>query len=298
MPRKKDLSGDLTSIEKDNERFSFVLNCTNSGIWDWDLQTQDVFFDENYFKIAGYTPNEFAHTYENWKKRVHPNDLSQVEARIKSYLQGISKVYSAEFRFKTKSGDWLWIQGQGQISEYDDYGNPVRFTGTQHDINDRKQTEHALRTAYETLEKKFREQTAELEEVNTAFKVLLQKRKKDKQDIEETISANFKLRVSPAIDLLKKTFFQKEEYPKIELLEQEIKDIVSCFAKDLSQRLAGLTPTEIQIASMIKQGKSNKEMSTLLCRSAHTIANHRENIRKKLGLKNQKINLRSYLTTL
>lgn len=298
MLKKKSLSGDLASIEKDNERFSFVLNCTNSGIWDWDLRTQDVFFDENYFKIAGYAPNEFAHTYENWEKRVHPNDLCQVKARIKYYLQGISKEFSVEFRFKTKSGDWLWLQGQGKISEYDDFGNPVRFTGTQCDINDRKQAEHALKIAYETLEKKFREQTAELEEINTAFKVLFQKRKKEKQDIEEKILANFKFRVSPTLDLLKKNLFQKKEYPKVELLEFEIKDIVSCFAKDLSQSLAGLTPTEIQIASMIKQGKSNKDMSALLCRSTHTIANHRESIRKKLGLKNQKINLRSYLTAL
>ena len=298
MSKEKKPIRELASLKQDNARLSFALHGTDSGIWDWDLQTQDVFFDENYFKIADYAPNEFAHTYENWKKRVHPDDLNQAEKKIKSCLNGASKDYSAEFRFKTKTDDWMWIQGQGRIFEYDDQGNPLRFTGTHHDINDRKRAEHALKISHETLEEKVRERTAELEEMNTALKVLLKKGEKDRQDIEENISANFKLRVSPALDRLKKAFAQKKEYTQIELLEHELADIMSGFSKKLSHPLAGLTPMEIQIASMIKQGKSNKDISTLFGRSAHTIANHRENIRKKLGLKNQKINLRSYLTTL
>lgn len=298
MSKKKDPIRKLASLKQDNARLSFALYGTDSGIWDWDLQTQDIFFDENYFKIADYAPNEFAHTYENWKKRVHPDDLDQAEARIQSCLTGASKDYSAEFRFKTKTDDWMWIQGQGRIFEYDDQGNPLRFTGTHHDINDRKKAEHALQIAYETLEEKVRERTAELEKMNTALTVLLKKGEDDRKDIEEKISANFKLRVSPALDRLKKAFSQKKEYPGIELLEQELTDIMSGFSKKLSHPLAGLSPMEIQVASMIKQGKSNKDISTLFDRSAHTIANHRENIRKKLGLKNRKINLRSYLTTL
>jgi PAS domain S-box-containing protein len=298
MSKKIDPIRELVALKKDNARLSFALHGTDSGLWDWDLQTQDVFFDENYFKIADYAPNEFAHTYENWKKRVHPDDLNQVEKRIKSCLSGASKDYSAEFRFKTKTDDWMWIQGQGRIFEYDDQGNPLRFTGTHHDINDRKRAEHALKISHETLEEKVRERTAELEEMNTALKVLLNKGEEDRQDIEEKISANFKLRVSPALDRLKRAFSKKKEYPGIELLEHELADIMSDFSKKLSHPLAGLSPMEIQIASMIKQGKSNKDISTLLDRSAHTIANHRENIRKKLGLKNQKINLQSYLTTL
>ena len=192
----------------------------------------------------------------------------------------------------------MWIQGQGRIFEYDDQGNPLRFTGTHHDINDRKNAEHALKVSNETLEEKVRERTAELEEMNTALKVLLKKREDDREDMEEKIFANFKLRVSPALDRLKKTFFREKEYPMIQQLEQELNDIVSCFSKKLSHPMVGLTPMEIQVASMIKRGKSNKDISIILKRSPHTIANHRENMRKKLGLKNQKINLRSYLSNM
>jgi PAS domain S-box-containing protein len=298
MLEKKDPSREIAALKQDNTRLSFALHGTKNGIWDWNLQTQNVFFDENFFKIADYAPNEFVPSYENWKNRVHPDDLTQAEDRINACLSGASQDYSAEFRFKTKTDDWMWIRGQGRVFEYDHQGNPLRFTGTHHDINDRKRAEQALKIAYETLEEKVRERTAELEKMNTALTVLLKKGEQDRQDIEEKILANFKLRVSPALDRLKQAFAHKTEYPGIELLEQELADILSGFSKKLSHPLAGLTPTEIQIASMIKQGKSNKDIATLLDRSAHTIANHRENIRKKLGLKNQKINLRSHLTTL
>jgi len=84
-----------------------ALRGTDSSIWDWNLQTQDVFFDENYFKISGYAPTKFAHNYENGKKRVHPDNLNQAETRIKFCLSGASKDYSAEFRFRTKTNDWM-----------------------------------------------------------------------------------------------------------------------------------------------------------------------------------------------
>ena len=182
----------------------------------------------------------------------------------------------------------MWILGQGKIFEYDPKGKPVRLTGTHHDITDRKKTEQALKRSHETLEEKVKKRTSELNEMNTALRVLLKTREHDKEDIEEKIFANFKLRVSPTIDRLKKEFAKKSGHPVLDLLESELKDIVSVFSKKLSDPMKGLTPMEIQVASMIKLGKSNKEISKILNRSAFTIANHRENMRKKLGLRDRK----------
>ncbi len=300
-PQKKSAkktNKNVASLKEDIARLTFALRGANSGIWDWNLKTNEVFFDENYFRIAGYAPDEFAHSYDNWKKRVHPADLKKAERKIKSYLAGKTKEYSAEFRFKTKKNEWMWILGQGKIFEYDPKGKPVRFTGTHLDITDRKKTEEALKISYETLEEKVRERTSELKQMNMALKVLLKKREHDKDDIEEKIFANFKLRITPTIGRLKKEFSQKPEYRIIKLLESELNDIISSFSKRLSDPMTGLTPMEIQIASMIKQGKSNKDISEILNRSIHTVANHRENMRRKLGLQKQKINLRSYLSNL
>jgi PAS domain S-box-containing protein len=128
-------------IQTSKERLSIALRGVNSGIWDWNIQTGKIFFDANYFRLAGYEPNEFDHNYEEWKKRIHPDDLGEAEKRITSYISGKEKRYVAEFRFKTKNNDWMWILDQGKISEYDDDGNPVRFTGIHLDINRRKKAE-------------------------------------------------------------------------------------------------------------------------------------------------------------
>jgi len=162
-------------------------------------------------------------------------------------------------------------------------------------ITDRKKTEQALKESHATLEEKVKKRTSELEDLNCALKVLLKKREVDNNDIEESILANFKLRLSPIIDLLKKDLPQKRQ-SMLTLLESELEDIISPFSKKLSDPMLNLTPMETQLASMIKLGKSNKEISKILNRSIHTISNHRKNIRKKLELQNKNINLRTFLT--
>jgi DNA-binding NarL/FixJ family response regulator len=84
----------------------------------------------------------------------------------------------------------------------------------------------------------------------------------------------------------------------VDILESNLNDIISPFSHRLSSRYMNFTPTEIQVANLLRQGKTNKEIGELLNSSSRTIAFHRENIRKKLGLKNKKTNLKSYLLSL
>lgn len=134
----------VKSLQLSEERLSLALVAANSGLWDWNLKTGELFFDANYFKMAGYDQNEFPHTYDEWKKRVHPDDIAQIETQIEDYLSGRSRQFGCEFRFKTKHGQWMWILGQGLISERDEDGAPIRFIGTQKDIDERKQAEGEL----------------------------------------------------------------------------------------------------------------------------------------------------------
>jgi len=166
------------------------------------------------------------------------------------------------------------------------------------DITDRKQVEQKQDKINEMLEDKVKERTANLEDMNTALKVLLNKREKDKKEIEEKQFANYKLLILPFIDQLRNSLTRKNQEDLINILESELKDIISPFSKKLSDPLVNLTPTEIKVASLIKLEKSNKEIAEILNSSIHTISHHRENIRKKTGLKNKKINLRSFLSTL
>jgi PAS domain S-box-containing protein len=139
---------------------------------------------------------------------------------------------------------------------------------------------------------------AELEEMNTALKVLLKRRDRDKSEIQEKIFANYQLILTPIIQNLKQTLTRKQQEDAVDILEKELKNILSPFSKKLSDRMIRLTPREIHIANLIRLGKSNKEMSEILNCSSHTISRHRDNIRKKTGLTNQKINLRSFLLSL
>ncbi len=135
---------DKLSLIKSEERLFLALDGSASGLWDWNVKTDEVFFDANYFTISGYSPNAFEHSIVEWRKHVHPDDLKYVEGKINDYLYGTLKEYRVEFRFKTKSGDWMWVLGKGKVFEYDTDGKPIRFTGTHTDITSTKIAEKAL----------------------------------------------------------------------------------------------------------------------------------------------------------
>ena len=166
----------------------------------------------------------------------------------------------------------------------------------------KKNMERKLQEAHDLLEQRVEERTQELqmksenlEEMNTALKVLLKKREEDKFELEEKVIYNIKEMVQPFLEKLGRTRLDDRQRTFLEILESNLDDIVSPFAKKLSTRYLNLTPSEIQIANLVKQGKTTKEIAELLSLSTRTIESHRDSIRKKLGIKNQKANLRTHL---
>ena len=162
-----------------------------------------------------------------------------------------------------------------------------------------------LQKAHDELERRVEERTRELEvqknsleEINTAMKVLLKKREDDKTEIEDNILSNVKTLIEPYVNKLKRSSLPQGQKTLINILESNLNEIVSPFTRKLSSKLLNLTPSEIQVANLVKQGKTTKEMAGILNISGKTVGFHRENIRKKLGLKNRKSNLRSHLLSL
>jgi DNA-binding NarL/FixJ family response regulator len=162
--------------------------------------------------------------------------------------------------------------------------------------------EQKLQEAHDMLEQRVEERTQELrlkseslEEMNTALKVLLKKREEDKNELEEKVIYNVKEMVQPFLEKLGRTRLDDRQRTFLEILESNLNDIVAPFAKKLSTRYLNLTPSEIQIANLVKHGKTTKEIAELLHLSTRTIESHRDSIRKKLGIKNQKANLRTHL---
>ncbi|MFK5926398.1 MAG: PAS domain S-box protein [Desulfuromusa sp.] len=134
----------MPAPEQQSQQLSLALKGAKSGIWDWHIPEEILFFGPNYYRLAGYEPDEFPHKFAEWEKRVHPDDITVAKKTIQQYLAGELDHYTVEFRFKTKSGSWMWILGQGEITERDEAGDPTRFVGLHVDISQRKKTEQAF----------------------------------------------------------------------------------------------------------------------------------------------------------
>jgi len=137
-----------------------------------------------------------------------------------------------------------------------------------------------------------------LEEANIALEVLLRKRDEDRIELEEKVLSNLKYLIEPYLEKLKMTGLDNRQYSYINIVESNLTDIISSFTHRLSSKYFSFTPSEIRIANLIKQGKTTKEIADLLHLANRTICFHRQNIRKKLSIKNEKTNLMTHLLAL
>jgi len=161
------------------------------------------------------------------------------------------------------------------------------------EIEERKQAEKTLMLK----KKELRLESLNLEEANTALRVLLKHMEKDKDELQEKVLSNVKELVLPYIKKLKGTGLTREQIIYADIAESNLADIISPFLSRLSSKYLNVTPTEIQVATLVKEGKATKEIADILNISDRAVEFHRNNIRNKLGLKNKKVNLRSYLVT-
>ena len=159
----------------------------------------------------------------------------------------------------------------------------------------------ALKKAEEELKKQQAElklQRQDLEETNTALKVLLKRREDDKHELEESLVSNVKELVFPYLDKLHNARLDSREKTYLDIIESHLNEIVSPLLRKLSSRYLNLTPQEIQVASLVKDGKRTKEISQILFISEHTVNFHRKRIREKLGLKKKSTSMRAFLLSL
>jgi DNA-binding CsgD family transcriptional regulator len=192
-----------------------------------------------------------------------------------------------------KDGRERWIETI-KTPIYNDNGEIIGTAGIARDITRRKRAENELKNRERELEAKSRN----LEEVNIALKVLLKRREEDKTELEEKVLANVTELVTPYIEKLKRTRTDIDQMAYINIIETHLDDIISPFLRNLTSKYPNLTPREIQITNLIKEGKTTKEIAEILNSSSGAIDFHRNNIRNKLGLINKNANLRSYLLSL
>ncbi|SDR82496.1 PAS domain S-box protein [Opitutus sp. GAS368] len=135
------------SLRESQLRWQFALEGAGDGLWDWNAETNRVFFSKQWKAMLGYAEDEIGDTRAEWETRVHPDDLPQVHAEIASHLKGKSLDYASEYRLRTKDGAYRWILGRGRIVSRSPDGRPLRVIGTHLDITDRKSGERRVRDA-------------------------------------------------------------------------------------------------------------------------------------------------------
>lgn len=174
------------------------------------------------------------------------------------------------------------------------HNGPSMVVVSHAEITGLKLAEESLREQEEQL----REQKQELEEMNTALKVLLKQRETDRSELEHRLIANLKEMVMPYVEKLKSARLGRAERTYLEILENHLTEILSPFLQKLAAARIFLTPQEIQVASLVREGKTSQEIADMLNISDATVHFHRKNLRKKFGLTQSRQNLRTYLMSL
>ncbi len=147
---------DITESKQDEirrfemqQRLDIALEGGIIGIWDWHIDTGELYQDKYWLSQLGYSVGEVENRIESWSNRIHPEDNPRVMEILNGYLRGDLPAYEAEHRLLTKSGEWKWIFTSGKVLRFDDSGKPLRMLGTHLDIHDRKIFEERLRESEE-----------------------------------------------------------------------------------------------------------------------------------------------------
>jgi PAS domain S-box-containing protein len=139
------------TLRLSREQFELVVLASNDGIWDWNLRDNRLYLSARWKEQLGYRDDELENTPETLKSRIHPDDKPVVKAYSERYLQGQIDQYSIEFRMQHKDGSWRWILCRATAVR-DDRGIPIRVTGSNTDITERKQVESYRKLSVGVLE--------------------------------------------------------------------------------------------------------------------------------------------------
>lgn len=141
--REAELKTAQARLAASEERLDLALRGANDGIWDWDMASDRVFYSPRWKNMLGYAEDEIGDTLEEWKSRVHPDDLAATLAAVQAHVDGETPTYQSIHRLRHKDGHWVWILDRGACHR-DDMGKAVRMVGTHTDVSERIALERAL----------------------------------------------------------------------------------------------------------------------------------------------------------
>ena len=132
-------------LADEKRRFADIIKGTNAGTWEWNIQTGETIYNEQWAGIIGYTLDEISpSSIETWIKVAHPDDLKASGVLLEQHFKGEIDFYAFESRMRHKNGEWVWVWDRGRVHEWDSEGKPLLMSGTHQDITERKKAENEL----------------------------------------------------------------------------------------------------------------------------------------------------------
>ncbi len=148
-------AAESTSAKRGEEqrRMQSILEGTHVGTWEWNVQTGESFYNDQYVAMLGYTLEELQPLdYETWVRLAHPDDLVASAILMQEHLRGDRPDYQFELRMRHKQGHWIWVLAKGKLVRRLQDGRPLWVYGTHMDINERKLAEQRLAQTMATLQ--------------------------------------------------------------------------------------------------------------------------------------------------
>lgn len=133
------------ALQENEQRWKLALEGAGHGVWDWNLQTDEVICSELSKQMRGYTADNYPYRFfSEWGAGVHPEDLPRITPAIQAHLEGQTPAFIFEYRALCRNGEWKWIVTRGMVVERDEQGKPLRMLGTHTDISERRAMQTAL----------------------------------------------------------------------------------------------------------------------------------------------------------
>ncbi len=283
---RKQIQAELAQSEN---QFRSLMETLNEGFGIVDAEGRFTYVNDKLLEMLGYARSEVlgkkvSDFMDERNRRIHKKQLDMRQ-------KGIETPY--EIQFATKDGRSIATI----VSPRATFDADGRFQGSFAVITDIS----AMKTAQKDLrrrEQQLREKTLRLQEMNTALEVLLRKREQDKTIIQKRILVNLRRLVAPYLDALADTRLSERQRFLVGILKSNLNEVMSPFSERLSTAAIDLTKMELEVANLVRMGKSTGQIAAALNISYKTAETHRWRIRKKLGLTHRKANLMNFLSKL
>jgi PAS domain S-box-containing protein len=269
------------ALKESEEKFRTFMESASDLMYMTNKDINLTYVNESMARILGYSKEEMI----GMNVAIISKEMLEKYGTRREELTAKGKL-SFETTWVTKDGEEVYGENK-VVAIYDDDGKFAGARATFRDITERNKMEQELEI-----------RASSLEEVNAALRVLLKRREEDKTELEEKVLLNVKELVLPYLEKLKKNRLDKEQNLYVSILETNLNDIILPFSRTMALKYPKLSPKEIQVANLIKKDKNSKEIGVLLNLSKRTIDAHRDGIRKKIGINNKKVNLKTYLSSI